>query len=722
MLFLTISQFHIAAKSVLLLFAFIIAGIFFTLYIYRFTIPPVSLFLKRIMSGLRIIALLLLLFVIFELSVNLIKTRKDKPQVAIAIDTSASMAVKDETGIRAEIIKEVLQNPAFAYLQNNFIMNYYTFSNTTLTHKQADSLFFSGDATNIIQCLQFIKKEFTEKNLAAIIMLSDGNYNRGGNPVRIAEQLGTPVFTVGLGSAEPVKDLAIIEVENNSFCYLDESTPVNVTIRNRGYGEIGLPISLTVNDELIETQMHTLPALSELEATFNVTPKITGINKLVISIPVQKNELIEQNNSRTIYIDVLKSRLYIQIYAGSLSPDISFLKNSILSSKRYSVGLLVEKPGGGFYNYDNDTQDTDIIIFIDFPTAVTDQATLTRLLDAMETNATPLWVITGKNINLKKLSAFENWLPFKCNANYINETQIYAEPGEIGKNHPILQPAMQTSTWISAWLKLPPIYTIHQFQQFWPETQTLVNARTTSSQQNAKTPGSLVVIRTRQMHKSAAILGYGLWRWELLMRGVGDDSDIYNNFINNMLQWLETKKETSAWQIKTDKQHYNFGEPIKVTVNITKQALAMVNEPELTLLLNHKQGQESVTVSRSGDDSYSNVLYLDKAGDYQLTLDSATMSHITNKPDEAVFSIGEYSVELNNTQLQKPTLQDLALNSGGRYVEPDSVALLQKVIHGATRTSAQAWNKELWNEKYILFLIIFLLALEWFLRKKKGML
>ncbi|HPG40346.1 MAG TPA: hypothetical protein PLP19_15355 [bacterium] len=724
MTLLNITQFHIAVNNIILFLLFSLGGLIFSLYIYRYTLPPVSKTLKRILTGLRITVLFLLLTVLFELSVNLVRTIKEEAQLAVAIDTSASMAVIDNAGDRAALLKEVLQNPVFAKLQNNFITNYYTFANTTQKITADDSITFVGDATNITSSLQVIKKELSEKNLSAIILISDGNYNRGGNPVRLAEQTGVPVYTIGLGSDTPLRDLAIAEVENNPFCYLEESTPLTVTIRNNGYNQISTPVTLSVNDELVDSQILTLPASpSETIITYNFTPKTTGLNRLVINLPAQKSELLVQNNSRTFYIDVLKSRLYIQIYAGSITPDISFIRNSIESSKRYTVGLRVEKNGGGFYTKDNNNlQDTDILIFIDFPSAATDQATLNQLKSTLENNNTPLWVITGKNTNLAKLANFENWLPFKCNASYINEIQILAEPDQAGKSHPIMQPAVPVTSWFTNWTKLPPIFSVHQIKELWPQTQTLVYAKTVRGQQSTKPTNPLLVIRNNNSHKSAAFLGYGLWRWELLMLGTGDESDIYNTLVNNMLRWLETKRETSAWQIKTDKSHYHFGEPIKISVDITDKTLATPETSELTLLLAYEQVSESVTVTRSSDRSYTTVLYLDKAGDYTLSLNRDIMPQIASAPDEALFSVGEYSIELNNTQLQKSILQDLANNTGGRYITPDSTAMLESLVHGVTKSSVQTINKEIWNNKYLLFLLIIFLSLEWFLRKKKGML
>jgi hypothetical protein len=68
----------------------------------------------------------------------------------------------------------------------------------------------------------------------------------------------------------------------------------------------------------------------------------------------------------------------------------------------------------------------------------------------------------------------------------------------------------------------------------------------------------------------------------------------------------------------------------------------------------------------------------------------------------------------------------MAFQTGGRYVDIDSAGGLFRDIASAVKFDPKelvnASEIELWNWKYLAALIILLLAVEWFLRKRSGML
>jgi len=722
---LLISQFYITFKNSLLLLILLgIVFIIYTIFIYRRTIPLVPVNLKRVLTFLRSISLILILFVLFETTLNFIRSIKTPPHIAVAIDNSASMAIKDKAGNRPQLLSKAINDPVFNTLKDQFVLKYYTFSNKVNTEKTGDSLTFTGDATNITDCIKFIKNELVEKNLAGIIILSDGNYNKGGNPIRFSEELSVPVYPVGIGSPERVPDIAIVDVEYNPYAYINETTPVNVFIRNTGYKDIKIPITLSINGKKELTKIiniHSSP--SEIKETIEYLPRSPGNNKLVLSVPSQPDELSFKNNLRTIYIDVFKAKLNVHLFSGSLSPEISFLKRHISSSDRYVVTTFVEKSENEFYQInDNEIENADIFIFQNFPTINTSARTLNRLLDRIQKQSIPIFLVLGKNVNFQQLSLFNEYLPIKANVNKINETLVYPMLSEKGKNDQLMRISSQNNSALSTWSKLPPVYTTHLINQLWANSDVLAFYKTSLTNRNQTNNNPLIVIRTNGKQKSAAVLAYGIWRWDLLMWGVDNNDDAYYNFVNNLLRWLEIKKEIKPVLIKTDNQQYNFGDPIKIDVEILNEALIPNDQNELVLSLKHNQTSENIAVYKSGENIYTKILYLDKSGDFELSLIAQEQAKFGNNIDKALFSIGEYSSELNNTHLQKSLLEGLALTSGGKYISSDSLYILAQSVQGSSRETSIANGVEFWNNRILLFCIIISLTMEWFLRKKKGML
>jgi len=342
--------FSFSGNGILLFFLLLIA-IVFSIFIYRRTNPIVPTFLRLLLTTIRAATLLLLIFIVFETILNFRFEKNNPPILAIAVDNSASMSITDSDGARPEIIKNVLSDDFTNRLADKFDLKYYTFSSDikSFSPQRGDTLNFLGDATNISSSLEKIKADNVVENLTNILLISDGNYNDGGNPVRYAEELNVPIYTIGIGSDEPMMDIAIIDVNANPFTYAKQSTPIQITVRNTGYNRINVPIELEQDGQNIERQTIELAAApSEKTVTLNYTPSTVGRQKLDLSIPAQSGEHLTENNKRSFYIDVFKSKLNILLIAGAVSPDISFIKR-ILQNDRYDVQSLIHKKNGQFY-------------------------------------------------------------------------------------------------------------------------------------------------------------------------------------------------------------------------------------------------------------------------------------------------------------------------------------------------------------------------------------
>src|SRR5512132_2424804 len=67
---------------------------------YRYTLPPLPTNIRVILSLLRSVALLLLLVIFFEPIARLISHTNQQPSLAVLVDNSQSMTIKDAAGDR----------------------------------------------------------------------------------------------------------------------------------------------------------------------------------------------------------------------------------------------------------------------------------------------------------------------------------------------------------------------------------------------------------------------------------------------------------------------------------------------------------------------------------------------------------------------------------------------------------------------------------------------
>ena len=71
--------------------------------------------------------------------------------------------------------------------------------------------------------------------------------------------------------------------------------------------------------------------------------------------------------------------------------------------------------------------------------------------------------------------------------------------------------------------------------------------------------------------KSVALLGYGLYRWDLLMWGTGGTHDVIKGFVANTMRWLVTREEEKPVRLSTNKSVYRSGEEIFLTAQVYEE-------------------------------------------------------------------------------------------------------------------------------------------------------
>jgi len=704
-----------------ILAAFILAVVLFTLVIYRRTNPIVSNLFRRLLIMLRMTTLLLMLLVLLAATLQLFLEKENRPILAVAIDNSASMAVIDKSGSRAEIVNHVLQSELFKSLDKKMDLKFYSFANAIqpLMLNQ-DSIQYIGDVTNIEKALESIKADNALQNLCGILIISDGVYNAGGNPVRTAGALGVPVHAVAVGSTEPPMDLAITRVEANTFCYVDKATPIRLTVHNAGFSSLTLPVSLKNDSGTILTETMIIPGSpSDQEIEISFTPRKIGRQKLTLSIPGQSGEQTRDNNQRTIYIDVLKSRLNIALIAGRLSVDISFLSR-LLSTDRHTVDTFISNNSGGFYfgKSARDIDNADMLIFYDFPAQNTPRALIEQIIHLLEKKKLPLLVIPGKKTDTSELNRFRDFTPVASFVRLPREQSIYAHLSPIGETHPVMQVAEDAMMTQSLWSELPPVFSLYAAHQLAEDATVLAYSRANAS---SKSLAPLVLLRQNGSQKSAAILAYELWRWDLMMWGVNRTEDVYRTFLINLVRWLETNRSENLVQAEMDGPALKFGDAANISISVFDENLNPVDDAEVSIELRSKRGQMEIPAPSTGEGKYAVSIQLPQPDDYEAIVSAAKGGRHLGQ-DTLIFSVGQYSAELADLQAQPAVLRSLARTTGGAFSAADSAEALADQINGVATHTPVTIERELWNAKIILALILLFLTLEWYLRKRKGML
>jgi hypothetical protein len=715
---------------VIVILALLMLG--FSLFIYKRTNPIISAPLKSLLVLLRYFALLLIIFMIYEMIIELKYSRTQKPVLAIALDNSASLSIEDKEGSRKEQIYRILASENMHSLGENFDLVYYAFDMKTHRISLNDStlLQFHGDATDISSALETITSDITDTPLAGIVLVTDGNYNVGGNPIRFAGESRLPIFPVGIGSLQRAADLAIADLTANPLAFVNEPTPITITVRNAGYGESRVQLQLEEHNKILATEFVNMPAApSEKQVTMKYQPPKPGSHRLTIRLVGKEDELTLENNKKILYIDVLKAKLNISIIAGKVSPDLSFLRRDMSSGERYEVTLFYETKDGALFprQLERDVatimDETDIFIFFYFPTRNTHWELLQHIRERIEKASRPVILYVDASVDLNKLADFNEVLPMQTREMAFKEENSYIALSPAGKIHPILQINDSNHTAQNVWAKLPPIISTTSRVSFWPNSEVLATASSSSessvnpSQSSAK---PLIAVRSYGKIKSAVLFAKEMWRWDLMMTRFGENNNVYGQLLNNVARWVEASANIKRVRLHLEKQTFHIGEEVPFYVDVFDQDYHPANDATVALTIRDEKSVHDVLGQKVADGKYSALYHPESTGDHILTAQASVDNSIVGS-DTLLFTVGEYSTELTSTELQQTFLKSLAEASGGSYVSPDSLEVVAKKLQPQPIQKNFIQQFALWNNSHILIIIILLLSAEWFIRKKKGM-
>jgi len=725
---------------------FILLAIVFTLFIYRDTTPRVANWLRRSLAVLRTFALALALLLLFEPVFSLGFQRSQKPTVAVLVDRSASMNLADSTIKRAEVVRSAFSLPWRKALETRAEIAGFSFSDS-LRRMNLDTLpqiNFNGDGSDLGGALLAAKKLLADRHLSGAIMFTDGAQNMGENPVRVAEQFGVPIITVGIGSARGTRDVLLSDVVTNEIAYAETQLPVEVNISSLGYAGRRARLRLfeegaSAEAKVLHEQEVTLPAdNTQFTSRFNMTPSKVGLNRYLVQIDTLAGELTRENNRRAFYVRVLKNKLKLWLWAGAPSPDYSFLKRTLAADLNFQLQDFVQRPDGNFYQNVSaaslvaalnraGADDLDGVIMIDFPRRDSDRRLLDALQQQLIKKQIPLFFLNGPGVDLASLWQFRSVLPLATTPSVTGERVVALQPDLAGLSHPLTRLAETPEENRRLWNELPPVF-CNLFN-----LQPLAGSQVLASVDNqfAERPGPartgmpVMLAQKSAQRKTVAIFAYGIWRWHLLMQGIGKTPQAYETLIRNAVRWMVTAEDAKLVRITSNKEIYRGGESIELSAQIYYEDYRPREGAQVRVQLSSvgKSGQfsQDVILQDIGDGLYRATLQVLGGGEYQFR-GVAEQSGQKLGEDGGRFSVEPFSLEFLSTRLNEPMLRQMAQATGGAYGPADSLENFIARLPLTPMSRYETSDLALWGRTPILFVLLLVLGIEWFVRKRQGML
>ncbi len=716
--------------ALLILFALIATAI--AIFSYRRTVPPISRRQKTGLIVLRSLGIVLLLFMLFKPILTGISGEEIPPKLAVALDDSKSMKLKDAAGDREAKYLKAIESSGFSELDKEklkilrFSEDYYNISEFAL-----DSLKMNGEATNITKPIEYITETARDENVQATLLITDGEFNQGANPIYQAEQLGKPIFTIGVGDSVPPKDLSIQSIIANETMFINSPAPVNVNVKISGYDTATVKLTLTDNQRQIGEQYFNItPQKQAFTAVFNYTPKTAGVHKIAAKAERLDDELTYKNNYVVEYVKVLENKRNFAIFAGAPSPDLSFIRNSLEDlGEAVEIQTYTQKPKGEFYEgtpTPEKLKDAEIFVFVGFPISSTPRATL-KLIKKELAKGKSLFFVASKFTNYNLLRLLDEYLPFTPTSSKPMEFLALPVFEADATTNPILR-INGSKDDLKRWNALPPIFRTETFVKKKSSSQTIA----TFEVNNSPMDEPLIISGTYRGQKSVAVLGYGIYRWKLLgyasevAKGNENALNLFDIFIKNSMKWLSVDLKDKLVEIKTNKSRYLAGEKVSFLAQVYDPSYRPIENAAVNVVIKGAEGvTKELTLNDLGNGRYSGEINNLTKGGYYFS-GEAIFEGKKIGSDAGRFSVGELSLEYQNIRMRADLLRNISNRTGGKFYASENAGEfindLEKLDNFQPKTVTIRTDINLWNSPWLLALALACFVVEWIIRKKSGML
>src|SRR5690554_7613959 len=320
----------------LILWAVIVVALSLLLYRRKSWVKDISPFKRVVLIALRSSGLFLLGVLLLGILIKGIDSEIDEPIVITVVDDSQSMLnYSDSAAVKEQTISFL--NAMNSELTTQF--NHLIFSLDDGV-QNTDSLRFKNSKTNLSQALDKVYNNYYGRNIGAIILLSDGNFNAGKTPIIVAEKFKkTPIYTLSVGDTIQKVDHLIKSTVANEIAFLGNKFPVEVSIEGNKTPNQNFDLKLLKDGKVVEKKAlkHEDSEYSLVKTNFLIDAQVIGMHEYTVTAEALSNEYNIENNSKSFYVEVLDDRSKVLLIAESLNPDAGAIRSALISENNLEL-------------------------------------------------------------------------------------------------------------------------------------------------------------------------------------------------------------------------------------------------------------------------------------------------------------------------------------------------------------------------------------------------
>jgi len=558
---------------------------------------------------------------------------------------------------------------------------------------------YTDKTTDISDVFNELISRYSNRNIGAIILATDGIYNKGSNPLYTARKLIFPVYTIALGDTLFLKDIILKKAVCNRTAFLGDKFPMEIQIKADKCNGEKTEVSVIKNNQVLFKKPLSFSGDKAFQkVNFILDAREKGIQHYSVLITPVDNEVNKSNNRFEVFVEVRDTREKIALLYQSPHPDITAIRQALESTMKYE--LDVKK----INEFSEQPDKYDLIILYQLP-SLSEINALTRFISSktsllfflgtqtdlagFNNLKTGLQIISGKNIFSESLASFnQDFALFTTDKELIESLSNFP---------PLLTPF--------GTYQYSPVSEILFYQKMGNVTSTLPLALF------VQTPGKKIGIVT----------GENIWKWRLSDYFQKGNHDSYNGWVNKIIQYLSVKEDRSLFRIKCN-DRFQENDPVEFEAELFNESYEMINQPDVNLTISDEQDKSYPFLFGKNDKSYFLNAGTFPVGKYNYSASVKVGKKLYQKT--GAFIVNQMNLETMNLVADHNLLFLVAKEHDGEMVYPEKMDSLVDKISSREDIKPviyiQKRFSDLVGNLWVFLVIIVLLAAEWFIRKRNG--
>ncbi|HTZ60271.1 MAG TPA: hypothetical protein VMB49_19315 [Acidobacteriaceae bacterium] len=668
--------------------------------------------------------------------------------IAVVLDDSRSMAItdsgRDGKQAREAVAEKALQDGVLAGLQKRFQTRIYRLDSGVSRAASLNEIQPTAPATHINQGLQQLATGTSDLPIGAVVLLSDGAENSSDGSSDLARETlqalharRLPVHTIGFGKERLAHDVELSDVRVATRAMAGSRIPATVTFHQRGYAGSKAVLVVRDGDKTLGSREVTFggDGTTQVETVF-FGPGDAGAESLNFSLGPLAGEENTANNSITRLLSVNDDKRRILYVEGEPRWEYKFIRRAEDDDKIVQVASMLRTTENKIYRQ-GISDPTELengfpvrpeelfryqgIILGSVEAGYFNPLQQELLREFVDRRGGGLLFLGGRfalGDGGWGGSSLVDLLPTTLPN---SRTTFHRDPATVeltaaGSDSPITRLLDDPAKNIDRWKKLTYIMD-------YQDAGTPKPGATTLLQMNAggrKLP--LLITQNYGRGRTAVMATSGTWRWQM-SQPLGDPA--HDLFWQQLLRWLvqETPGQvlvTAANQTLMDDGH------IQLTANVRDKQYMPAPDAKVTAHMIGPDGISAMVDMAPAADQpgvFRASWTAEKPGSYMAEVTAQRTdgkAFVDLGSDALPFQRINGVAENFHTTQNRDLLERLASETGGRYWQLNELNRLPNEISYSDAGISVRDVKELWNMPIVFLWLLLLMAAEWLLRRKWG--